>query len=143
MTSDRPTLPENADDGLDEEDRTMIAALKHHLRSEDEWGDEENQQFVMALLRYQGVDPDDVVLIEDSTAAYGYRPMLKSEYHAEREYKAKFEESLSKALRHKLDVPASEVEDLDGLPELSDMFIDETRAYYADHEGADADEEAE
>ena len=134
-----PSLPDREDDELNEEDRIVINALKQRFPDdEDEWTDEQNREFLIELLRYNGLGRDDVVLIEDSTAAYNYRPMLKSEYHAEREYKATIEESLSKALRHKLDVPASEVEELDGLPELADAFVDEASAdLEADSDGGD------
>ena len=86
-----PSLPDREDDGIDEEDREFVAALKYHLGPEDEWTDVENRKFVTALLRYNGVDPADIVLIGDETAAYNYRPLLKSEYLAEREYYAELE----------------------------------------------------
>lgn len=134
-----PSLPNDEDDDqLSEEDREVIAALKHRLGPEDNWTDEDKHRFVAALLRYRGLElGDDYVLIGDSSATYDYRPMLLEERLAELEYYAELEEALSKALRHDLDVPAADVEAMDGLPELSDAYTDAMAAAQDERDGGE------
>lgn len=119
-----PALPghdeDEDEDAIDNEDLAALRAIRAHCEEHDLDGLTEEKM----RMAHFGIDPENIVLVEDSSRATGYRVLLTEEWLESREDLATAEESLSKALRHEYGYNVDGVGEM-GPVEMAEAFAAE------------------